>query len=274
MINKFISLFLAILFFAACKEQPIVIPPLKAPTLGNRKILVEEFTGVQCVNCPDGSAEIESLKNLYSENLVSVSIHAGFFSTPFVGHSDFRTQDGNEITAYICSPDLEPDGYPAASINRTLFGGESFRYVNRSKWAAYIQQESVVEPKISVAVQNTYDAATRQLTVTTTLVPTLALQGSHNVTVLLTENDIIDKQKTGAGEVENYKHKHVFRKCLSAATGTEIGNGLKAGIPIVKTFTLTLPAAWKAENCEIVAFAHRNDGTRKEVLQVAEKKIL
>jgi len=40
-----------------------------------RHVLVEEFTGVQCVNCPQGSQLIENLINTHGERLIAVSIH-------------------------------------------------------------------------------------------------------------------------------------------------------------------------------------------------------
>jgi Outer membrane protein Omp28 len=42
--------------------------------------------------------------------------------------------------------------------------------------------------------------------------------------------------------------------------------------PISKTFSLKIPQNWVAENCQIVAFVHKN-GSEKDVLQVNEVKI-
>src|ERR1700741_1300369 len=97
-----------------------VIRPVGPPELGDRKVLIEEFTGVRCVNCPDGSAEIENLLSLYGGNLVAVSIHSGFFSDPYPDNLyDFRTPEGDQLLNYLG----QPLGYPTAVIDRKLFNG-------------------------------------------------------------------------------------------------------------------------------------------------------
>ena len=42
-----------------------------------RVVLLEEFTGQWCINCPAAHEVVKSLKAQYGEQLVSVSIHAG-----------------------------------------------------------------------------------------------------------------------------------------------------------------------------------------------------
>ena len=49
-------------------------------TLGGRVVLLEEFTGQNCSNCPTAHRTIEALQEQYGASLVSVSIHAGSFA--------------------------------------------------------------------------------------------------------------------------------------------------------------------------------------------------
>ena len=42
-----------------------------------RVVLLEEFTGQRCINCPAAHEVVKGLKELYGEQLISVSIHAG-----------------------------------------------------------------------------------------------------------------------------------------------------------------------------------------------------
>ena len=74
----------------ACEEiSPLITPssgespPTDTPVAEQqRQVLIEEFSGVQCVNCPAGSEAIEDLINIHGSQLVTVSIHFGFFSKP------------------------------------------------------------------------------------------------------------------------------------------------------------------------------------------------
>ncbi len=68
------------LMLGGCYEEQRVIKPF-VPT-GNRVVLIEEFTGKGCTNCPKGSRELENLLTQFPNNLVAISLHAGFFANP------------------------------------------------------------------------------------------------------------------------------------------------------------------------------------------------
>ena len=98
------------LAISACTEIAPVVP-----TLGDRKVLVEEFTGVRCVNCPAGASELDNLRGIYGDRLVVVSIHTGDFSTPYSDSKfDFRTPEGTALEKNLGAP----LGYPTAERYR------------------------------------------------------------------------------------------------------------------------------------------------------------
>ena len=47
------------------------------PAAVNTAVLVEEFSGQMCVNCPKGAAELEKLEKQYGEALVVITYHGG-----------------------------------------------------------------------------------------------------------------------------------------------------------------------------------------------------
>ena len=44
-----------------------------------RTVLLEEFTGQKCTNCPDAHRMVAQLINQYGDRLISVAIHSGGF---------------------------------------------------------------------------------------------------------------------------------------------------------------------------------------------------
>ena len=60
------------------------------PAQVNRVVLIEDFTGQNCINCPAAHEVIEPLQMQYPDNVVAVSIHAGAFGIP-VDRTDFTT---------------------------------------------------------------------------------------------------------------------------------------------------------------------------------------
>ena len=78
-IKAYITLMLVTLLMAACShipedEQLIYVKP--APV--ERSVLLEDFTGQRCVNCPLAADEIAKLHEQYGEDaIIAVSIHSG-----------------------------------------------------------------------------------------------------------------------------------------------------------------------------------------------------
>lgn len=243
-------------------ENPVEVTPVDSQ---QRQVLIEEFTGVRCVNCPAGSAAIEGLLADYGQRLVAISIHAGSFAPPYPGSEDFRTDEGTNLLSYLGAP----LGYPTAVVNRKKFDGEFDLQLGRTQWPGFIVDELGVPPKVKIDIQNAYSNEDRRLEVKVTLyVEENIGEEEVHISVAITENDIQELQLTPSSGTPdpNYKHKHVLRDMLTTYNGDRIDEALTAGAVIEKNYTITLPPGWVAENCEVVAFVNL-DGDNKEVLQ-------
>lgn len=245
---------------ASCSEIAPIVPPL-----GDRKVLVEEFTGVRCVNCPSGAAELENLKSIYGDRLVIVSIHAGDFAPPYTDSKyDFRTSEGSALETWLGAP----LGYPTAVVNRKKFDGQQSLQTTKANWAGLIANESKTPSVLNLAVEKKYTKDTRDLTMTIKLVPTEKLPEDVRLSVFLTENDVIDAQETPQGKKSDYKHSHVLRRVLSGDAKGIVLNGALSW-----SSTAKIPTNWVAEKCQIVVLAHRG-GDMKDILQVSEVKLM
>lgn len=264
--KKLIVLLLAVVMVWGCKENPPEIPALGGGTNSTRKVIVEEFTGVRCVNCPSGSAEIENLLALHGENLIAISIHSGYFSEPYEeSQYDFRTDDGDAIASLLG----EPEAFPSAVINRKQFANEPLRQVNQQSWAGYIQNELNEEPKLNIALESSFDDASNDADVTVTIVPLTNISGTLGLTVLITESNIVDYQLLPTGKDATYTHKHVFRGLMSPGVNGQALSSLVTGVAQSFTFSKLIPEEWNPDNCHIVAFVHQV-GPNFDVLQAEE----
>jgi hypothetical protein len=279
---KRLSILLAIVVLSfGCEEIPPVITPVMqvesicdepAPiTDQQRQVLVEEFTGVRCVNCPAGSAALEELIGQHGDQLVAVSIHAGSFAPPYPESFDtLRTVKGEEILSFIG----EPLGYPTAVVNRKKFPGGFNLQLPRNGWPGAIEQELQEDPRVLIDIKNNYDEATRELEtcVTLQMMDDLSVEESVFLTVMLIENNVVDLQLTPESSEPdpNYVHKHVFRDVLTSAAGNLIQEEVTTGSFVQQSFAITLKEKYKADDCSIIAFVHLG-GDTKVVLQ-AEKE--
>ena len=263
----------AILSFSACKEEPIIIPDPRLNVTG-RTVLVEEVTGVRCQNCPLGTQTLVALQQQYGkEKLVVVSIHAaGVFSVPYPSSAyNFSTPEIQELANYI-GP-LE--GFPTASINRRLLTNEPSIFINpHTRWGGEVIQDLQKDPSLAVSIDNTFNPASRALGIKVGILPDQALLGDYRLTVLITQDSIVDPQLNGVTLVQNYIHRHVVRDVVSAPSGDPINEPFQLGIPINKTYNVTLPQGWEEGHCSVVAFVHRAGTPDKEVLQATEKYII
>lgn len=258
-----------------CTEIPPQINPIDIDTgtgeAQPRSVLVEEYTGVRCVNCPAGSEALQALINIYGDRLAVVSFHAGFFAPPYPESKfDLRTNAGNNLLGFLG----EPLGYPAAVVNRRLFMGEQRIQLGQSQWPGYIAQEIAVPPPVEIDLQRKYDAATRQLSLTVRL-KVLQTVDTEDVrlSVALTEDNIQDVQLTPTGRQADYLHKHVLRDMITNFDGNLLTEGLRAGAELSRTYNYTLSPNWRAEQCKVIAFVNIG-GSRKDVLQVQQTSVV
>lgn len=277
--NIFIIIAVALVILSGCNEIMPTIPPPGSIT-SDRVILVEEFTGVGCQNCPGGSAELENLLSIYPDNLIAVSIHVGFFASEVQWNAnqkfDFRTVDGDNLVKNYFGG--EPFAYPSATVNRELSQTNSL-YITNTEWPATIASELEEGSSVDLTMSRTYDEGSRELNVDLTILALSALPEDIRVSVIITESGIIDYQKDlnapGDGWIPEYVHKHVLRDIVTSFDGEVISDtGVALTESVSKSFSTVLPDNFVAENCEVIAFVHRNTSDTREVLQATEMHVV
>jgi hypothetical protein len=261
-----IAVFGLLLVVSGCDENRRGIVPFVPE--GNRVVLLEEITGKGCTNCPKGSREIDNLLTQFPNNLVVVSIHAGFFANPQqfpVGQYDLRTEEGEFLIDYL----TQPVGYPSGVVNRTRVGNSMQLGLNQ--WASAITNQIQDEPAVEISISKTFNPTTRELQVTVSGIGKEPVTGDIRLSIMLTESGIVDAQddQEAGGIVQDYVHKHVLRDMLTPAAGATIASSITSGQVFTQSYTGTLPANWVEGNMEIIAFVSAVNGSNFPVLQAA-----
>ncbi len=265
--KPFYATVLLLLFtFAAC--DIIEEPYLQEPTNGGnteetvKKVLLEEFTGHQCPNCPEGANTANQLHDLYGDRFITIAYHAGFFariSTEFP--TDYRTSEGNALnTEYGIS------SYPAGMVNRTICNGNLV--LNNSAWPTATAELMDDEPELKISLTHSYNASNRNLSVSATI-EALCELSPLKVCIFITEDKLISPQITPEGVVDDYEHNHVFRTSLNGTWGnTVFTDGASLGQEEILPLQTTIDASWNTSNLNIVCFAY--DEITGEVLQAEQ----
>lgn len=271
---KFLPLFglCALLLTTACEEEPFPIPEL---SVGSRRVLVEELTGVACTNCPDGAKELQSLQNSFGkENLIIVSLHsAGFFSNPLPDSEfDFRNPNVDALVSFLGVA----EGYPTSAINRYFKPGNQTIYLNQPNWAGTVQEEFEKDFGLGLFATTTYDSTSRVLNIKVNIAPeeTQPADVEKRLTILIAQDSIVDAQIDKGVKILNYMHRHVVRDVVTKSDGDVITEALPAGALVTKTYSYTIPADWVAKKCSIIAYVHHAGNPDKEILQSVEVKVI
>ncbi|MGM9795579.1 MAG: Omp28 family outer membrane lipoprotein [Candidatus Aphodosoma sp.] len=263
---KKVFLFLLILpFMYSCeviKEDDRLIEVELAPS--NRVVLLTEFTGWACVNCPDAAAVANEIIGLCPDNIIVVGMHPdghGFTELDPNGKAlDLRSKEAMDYLKFYGGS--QSTGLPAGVINGTKFDGDYIQVYN--KWTAIVMAQRAIEPSYSVSLAKS--GSDRDYTIKVNINP-LIDNPSDNVSLQLwlLESNIIGLQRLHDGYDENYHHNHVFRKCLNSLWGDELGI---ISAEMEKEYSVTIDEAYVPENCSVVAVLINTD--TKEVFQAAE----
>ncbi|MBT8232619.1 MAG: Omp28-related outer membrane protein [Saprospiraceae bacterium] len=265
----FFTLIIGLAFFSSCEEQPVVIPEFVVEE-GNRKVMIEELTGVSCAPCFDGAAVIEDIISSFPNRVILNGIHGAFQAEPTSNSKyDFRYPDAEamENTFFFF-------GKPSAAIDRVLFDDqEEVMIGDRDTWKSKVVERLAIPSPLLLTSTVTYDASSRTSALNIAVQALEDIPSAMKIYVIVNENDLIDSQLSNAfGEVTDFKHKHVMKASLSTINGDILGSDLNSGEVILKNYTYTVPdevnGEWIPDNMEFVYFVtavEQND----EVLQAA-----
>ena len=286
MMNKKIilaTLLLTSVFFSACDY--IAIPkveytgvPEPADTV-IRKVMLEDYTGHTCANCPPAHAEATALKQIYGEKLVVVGVHAGVLSDPnppnYPANYQTTAGDAYEVFFFIT-------GYPTGMVSRKGYTmtPQIHKITAYQSWDTHIDSVLAKPVAADIEINHTYNTGTRQLNISTSTKFLRDTIGNYWIVALITEDNIESPQLNGTNYVPLYNHRHVLRGSVpnNAPWGYQIANGsILAGDTANYDFpSFTLASGWNDNNCSIVVYVYDNNPaspTYKEILQVEEQKI-
>jgi hypothetical protein len=267
-ITKIIAAIIAFSLFFSCDkiDHPLqegnIIVDNGDTTVVKRRVLIEEFTGHYCTNCPQGAVEAHRLDSVYGEQVIPVSIHSDpTFAVPHTGsgsyETDFRTPDGD-----IYYSTFGVNGIPKALISRLDGGSVS----SLGQWESKVLSIIDTSPLAEVTIETSYNTTTRQ--VTANIKTEWLLNGgsdNYRLQVYLIEDHITDWQLNNGVDIPNYDHRHVLRAVINTTWGEAISSSTQ-GSKDNKSYTYTLAGNWNEDNCEIVAFVYK-ESPNYEVIQ-------
>jgi len=274
----FTTLTLSVLFFSSCDK---IKAPYALAKHGNvvdtvidwdtvvpvKRVLLEDYTGHTCLNCPAAAAIAHSQDALYHGKLVVLAVHAGYYAEPGTGEFavDFRTTAGEQWNT-----DFKIAAYPSGMINRKEFNNH--QVIGSSDWVTDIASIINGTPDIGMFMINTYDTTSR--TVNSQIYTRFlhSMTGAYNITVGVMEDGIISAQDSANVVIHNYNFKDVFRGAVNGTYGEVLTSVVDPNLTYLGKFSIPINTTWVAGNCWVIAFVSKAD--TKEIIQVMKKRVI
>ena len=215
-----------------------------------RVVLLEDFTGQRCTNCPKATDVIELLQELFGDKIVAVGIHGGPLA--FAGSAKavgLKTNTGDEYYNH-----WKMEYQPVGLVNR-------HGALNYSEWTDAVKNELVKPTTLRL-----YGTATTSGGSVTIEITAEGTQGTTQgkLQVWLLEDGIKALQLMPDGTAnQEYIHNHVFRTAVNGTWGEDFN--VEEGKTIQRTMTQTLDSKWNPEQLCIVAFVYNDGGVQQTV---------
>jgi len=260
-------------FLVSCdniSEEDRYIPvdkPVLPPHSVAKTVLVQEFTGVQCVNCPTGAEEMHKAQEQYPGQVIVVGMHpyVDAYTKPF--NIDMRCQE-----AEVMYEAYKPKAFPCAVFNGTTMS-TSVNY-----WLTTVTNLVAEEAHMTIDASCDYDESNRNLKVDYAINFTSDVNKDLSVMVWIMENNIVGPQLTTNGPNPIYVHNHILRASLNGDWGQKLGTSFKNGQTIDGSASISLyngedgplKPAWVAENCQVVVWVFETGSKAVEQATLAD----
>ena len=230
-----------------------------------KTVLIKDFTGARCVNCPAAAEYAHNLQHQLDEDHIFIlSVHAGFQATPIGSFPDFITDEGTEWYNNHDSNPLFAVDHVALTDGNTFSEGQ----IDAPVTAALEEEQS-----FEIVVGRQFDETSRQLQVEVQAIALDDRDGEFYITVCLVEDHIIGWQTTPSGVDREYDFRNVFRGTLNGAYGEAFEDiHVDSHDTFSFSYNTEINADYNADECYLMVYVYDKSQGDK-ILQTAVKKI-
>ena len=230
-----------------------------------KAVLIEDFTGHRCKNCPKASKAINELDSLFDSQVIPLAIHAGPSNFTGVNNeypTDFTTEYSDDLATHFGISAM-----PMGLVQRIDYPNSHQK--TYTAWSGITNLELAKSPEALFTLSTEYDAPNR-IGVLNYSVEIISNQSNPLwVAVYIKETGIISPQlMPNNSRNETYVHKNVFRSAPLGPFGISISeNGGTSGQTFTGSVTANLDPLWDANECEWVILIY--DRSNYKVIQPA-----
>lgn len=248
-----------------------------AAVSNSKKVLLEDYTGAYCGNCPPAAIVAQSLAAQYSPSVVAIAVHGGFYAwkhgLDYPG--TFSTSIAEEWDGSATGFGVSFVGNPNGMVNRKNFPGDGLIQSN-TKWPTTVLIALQDPFYVKLDVVTKYDSMLRALNAEIKATFKTTYTNNINVCAVIIEDGIIGHQKDYSKNpdlVQDYEFDHMLRAGMNGNWGGPLKSAPVAVNDSAKVTVsgFSLDTQYNDKQVSVVVFAY--DAVTKEVLQVEKVKI-
>ena len=266
-----------------------------------KKILLEDFTGMKCQNCLPATQQGEQLVEDYYPNVVLVGVHCtSFFAEPDNSIEEYFNLEMRTIAGTQLESDYNIISLPTGAIDRAEYGTSTIKF-SFSAWEETVQERFSQQqnPPFYIEFSNlmlTEDSSSINLDV---IIKPLIEMGEtqYNYTLALIQNSIHEAQKNADSVITDYEHNHVLRENLNGSYGQPLI--VDPSLNLTENEALSFPVEislhengevvnnaygqplllgdWNVSDIQLIAYVNKNEGVdddiNREIMQVESIKL-
>ncbi len=196
-------------------DSSYVLPSGSVPAAALHNVLIEEFSGQSCSNCPGGHIVLDGIAsaNVGRVNVVTMYANVSPQCDPPTGATyDFRNATALSIAGWVYSN--IPNGLPAAGIDRTPVGG-SYELSGSGLWSGTTTTQLTIPDSINLGISCSFNATTGVATIVDTVTYLYTVYNQQNVSIYILEDSLKDFQEYGITIDSSYWFMDVFRAMVN-----------------------------------------------------------
>lgn len=295
--KKIAYIFGAVLLgLSACKEKAPAIRlvetialdsyyTMPVPAAEPHNVLIEDFTGVSCPNCPAATDIIKGIISNHPNRINVIAHHIKGNPQTFPqpeSKYDFRTDAATTISKSVFNsiPSL-----PIGGIDRRSGSSDIVHPLlyDRSEWSSIADQRINISDSINLSVTSTFNAATNVANIEVKVVYLYPVNTKQYMSIAIVQDSLEDHQEVGSLVDTAYEFESVLRNFVTTVPfGDPVAPTLAtkaAGQVYLRRYTYTIPTTgvngWTPKHCRVIAFVHQDDANgAKNIYQSKQVKLV
>lgn len=255
-------------------------PTFSANSNTLKNVLIEDFTGHRCFNCPNAATLLHNLEVANPGRVFGAGVHSSALgiSSFQETNAEYPTELYNnfafEIGTYFGSqPGSSFLGNPHGTVNRRLNGTDNT--ASPGTWTSVTTSELNRTLQVNLQSVAHYFSATRGLFLHVEVDKfDASLTDDIALVVYVLEDSVVGPQlMPNLSRNDTYVHKDILRDCIGPGifgkvlTPSDLGNNGKYQI----NYSYALPAAINENNVHLIIYAYNK--VTNEILQVIKQEI-